>query len=111
MNPFKVIKTEKGYILPVNTLGIAKEDLSIKLVKPKGKNANYYQLSISGETEIPKVELKSSINLQILVKINEKIKGLSFECKNGITLIYLEAEMPEDDEEVLTGSPVDDFDF
>lgn len=103
MQPFKAYKNEKGYIIVCNTLGISKSDLHVKIDREKGNP--YPILKIDGYTKIEKVNFENKVNLGITLRINDKIKSVNYEVKNGLTIVYLELEKPE--VETLTAKYID----
>lgn len=100
MAPYSIYPAKSGYILTVNTLGISKDDLEIKLLKQK--NSKDRQLSIQGKTKIDKLNFENSINLTLQLKFFEEIEDLTYECKDGLTLIYLKTKKEDDIQDVMT---------
>jgi len=88
--PFSVYSDAKGYIVVCNTLGIDKGDITVNLNKEKG--SPYPVLSIKGESKIEKINFSNIVNLSIRLRILETVESLSFETKNGLTLIYLKVK-------------------
>lgn len=91
--PFVVYTSEKGYTVVVNTLGIDKEDLKVNIQYEKSNS--YPILCIKGSSDIEKIKFKNDVSLKILMNFNEPIERLDYECKNGLTLIYLKVKHEE----------------
>ena len=117
MNPYKVYKTEKGFILAVNTLGVSRDDLSVQLNRPKGLPSTYSELHIKGESNIDMINFKNNVDLRIRLKLDRKVEDISYQCRDGLTLIFLKLETPHeivDEGDSITAKFIensDDFDF
>lgn len=116
--PYSIRAHDKGFIITVNTLGIAKENLSISMSKPKGVPESWKQLNIQGKSKIEKINFENTINLQLLLKFDRKVESLSYECKDGLTLIYIKVEQPKKEIEsgivnakLVDENDTDPFDF
>lgn len=74
----KVIKTDEGYKVVVNVLGISKDDLSI--------NLDERYINIKGETKIEEIEFTNKVNYQLYVgDIN--IDKITYTLKDGFAYI------------------------
>lgn len=105
-NPFSVYSSEKGYIIVCNTLGIDKDDLKINVKKEQGNP--FPVLSVSGSSRIEKINFSNNVDLRIRLRLSEKIDSVSYETKNGLTLVYLKTETKEP--EMLEAKPIEDGD-
>lgn len=86
---YKIRKTEKGYTIIVNTLGISEDDLEVKLENKV--------LSLSGNTEIKELSFTNKVNYSWTTEyMKDPIKGIRWESKNGLTLIYVETEQKKE---------------
>lgn len=90
-NPFSVYSSDKGYIVVCNTLGIDKEDLKVNIKKEQGNP--YPVLSVVGNSKIEKINFANNVDLRIRLKLNEEIESVSYETKNGLTLVYLKIKL------------------
>lgn len=104
--PFSCYPCDKGYIIVVNTLGIDKNNISVKLESEKGRA--YPILKIKGETDLKKINFKNSVNLGISLKLDHPVKGLSYKCENGLTTIFVEVEQPTTITKAINAKMVDD---
>ena len=104
--PFSVYTHDKGYIIVVNTLGIDKKDLSVNIQYEKGNK--YPILCINGKSEIENINFTNQVNLRIRMNFAEKVETLSYECKNGLTLVYLKVKREEP--EKLEATAIEDGD-
>lgn len=89
--PFSVYSNENGYAIICNTLGIKKEDLRINVAKEKGNP--FPVLSVVGQTNLEKIGFSNSINLRIRLNIESEIETVSYETKDGLTIIYLKTKV------------------
>ena len=85
--PFTVYQSDKGYIVVCNTLGISRNDLKINVSKELGNP--YPVLSITGETKIEKIDFSNNVNLRIRLMMDDEIESVSYETRDGLTLVYL----------------------
>jgi HSP20 family molecular chaperone IbpA len=109
MSPYKAYKTEKGYILAINTLGVAKEDLQVQLTRPKGLPSNYSELHIKGESHIESINFNNDVDLRIRLKLERKVEEISYKCQDGLTLVFLKLETPHEvAEENIKAKFIDD---
>ena len=83
----------KGFIIVCNTLGISKDDISVKIEKRKGDA--YPILKISGETKLEKINFQNKIDLGIKLKFDREIESVSYEVKDGLTIVYLKTKTEE----------------
>jgi len=94
--PYKAYEVEgKGFIIVCNTLGIAKENITVRIEKEKG--SAYPILKIKGATNLDKINFKNSIDLGIKLKLGCDINSVNYEVKDGLTIIYLETKQAEKD--------------
>ena len=97
MSPYKAYEIDgKGYVIVCKTLGIAKEDISVRVEKEKGQA--YPVLKIKGETTIDKINFTNKVDLGIKLKIDKMIENVNYEVKDGLTIIYLKTKAPIKDE-------------
>ena len=101
---FSVYTSEKGYIVVVNTLGIDRKDLSVNISKDKGNP--YPVLHIKGECKLDNINFANNIDLRIRLKIDEDIKEVTYNCINGLTLVYLSVK--HDEPEKIEAKYMDD---
>jgi HSP20 family molecular chaperone IbpA len=109
MQPYKLIKTENGYILILNTLGVSKNDLSVKIGKEKGDP--YAHLRVSGKTVMEKFQLENNVDLSIRLIIDEEIEDVVYEVKDGLTVVYLKLKKKEPEVKIEAKYIDEDFDF
>lgn len=94
----------KGFIVVCNTLGIAKENISVRIESEKGQG--FPVLKIKGETDISKINFRNSIDLGIKLKLDNPVESVSYEVKDGLTIIYLQTKKEE--KEQITAKYIDD---
>lgn len=114
MAPYSVYKAKSGYIIVINTLGINKDDLKIDIIKNNSMNKEYRILNIKGSTRIDKINFNNSVDLKLVLKFNEEIQEISYETKDGITLIYLKVSDINTTEDIMSAkylTDTKDFDF
>lgn len=78
---------DKGYIVTVNTLGIDKNDIRVSFEKEKGRP--YPILKVEGQTKLDKIDFENKVNIGATLKIDEEIESVNYECKNGLTIVYI----------------------
>lgn len=105
-SPFSVYSTDKGYIIVCNTLGIDKDDLKVNIKKEQGNP--YPVLAIVGNSKIEKINFANNVDLRIRLKLNEEIESVSYETKNGLTLVYLKVKSVKP--EMMEAKYIDDAD-
>lgn len=104
-SPYCIYKADgKGFIVVCNTLGIDKNDISVNIEKNKGRG--YPSLRVKGSTEIEKIKFQNSVDLAILLRLDEQIEDVSYEVKNGLTIVYIKVKINE--EEKITAKCIDD---
>ena len=95
MSPYAVYKSPgKGYIVVCNTLGMDKNDLSVNIERSKGRA--YPVLRIKGATEIKKIDFRNTVDLAVLLKLDEEIESVNYEVKNGLTIVYIKVKIVEE---------------
>ena len=104
--PFTVYQNDKGYIVVCNTLGINRNDLKINISKELGNP--YPILSIVGETKIEKIDFSNNVNLRIRLMMEDEIESVSYETKDGLTLIYLKMKQLTNKIDTLEAKYIDD---
>jgi len=109
MQPYKLIRTENGYILILNTLGISKNDLSVKIANEKGDP--YPHLRVTGKTVMEKFKLENNVDLAIRLIIDEQIDDVVYEVKDGLTVVYLKLKKKEPEIKIEAKYVDEDFDF
>ena len=102
--PYSVYSSEKGFIVVCNTLGIDKNDIKVNVTKEQGNP--YPVLSVTGDSKIEKINFSNSVNLRIRLKLNDEIESVSYESKNGLTLVYLKVKTIKP--ETIEGKYIDD---
>lgn len=75
-------------VLVANTLGVAKEDLSVKMSGD--------MLTIQGETEQKDIGDKASVNYCFRLSKEKKVKKINWRNADGFTYVYFHYEEPED---------------
>lgn len=79
---YKVLTTERGYQLVLNTLGIRPEDIDI--------NLNKDVLAISGKTENKTIEFTNSVNYKFNIhNIKNDLLEVNYEVQDGLTVVDL----------------------
>lgn len=104
--PFTVYQNDKGYVVVCNTLGISRNDLKINVSKELGNP--YPVLAITGESKIEKIEFSNNINLRIRLMMEDEIESVSYETKDGLTLIYLKMKQLTNKIDTLEAKYLDD---
>jgi HSP20 family molecular chaperone IbpA len=87
MQPFQYQKTESGFAIAINTLGISKNDISVEVKTKKGDPYRY--LHVSGKTKMEKFNFENNVNMAIRLLIDEEIEEVVYEVKDGLTIVYL----------------------
>lgn len=89
MQPYRAYVVEgKGLEIVCKTIGINKEDISVRLDKEKG--AGYPTLKIQGSTEDKQIHFTNKVDLTIQLKVDaDKIESVQYDSKNGLTTIYI----------------------
>lgn len=92
---FKEVQRYKIYnvsdtqsILVANTLGVAKDDLSVKM--------NGDVLTIVGETENADTGDKASVNYSFRLSKEKKLASITWKNADGYTYVYFNYEEPEE---------------
>lgn len=89
--PYSVYRSEgKGFVVICNTLGMDKNDLSVRVETQKG--TPYPILHIKGNTDLQKINYKNSVDLAIQLRFDKKIESVNYEVKNGLTTVYIKTE-------------------
>jgi len=109
MQPYKYHKVENGYIFVINTLGISKNDISIKITNEKG--VPYPMLKIQGKTMMEKIKFENSVDLGILLGFDEDIEEVVYEVKDGLTVVYLKLKKAEPEMNIEAKYIDEEFDF
>lgn len=73
-------------ILVANTIGVAKEDLTVKMVGDV--------LTISGETEQSDIDEKASVNYSFRLSKEKKVSKIEWKNADGFTYVYFHYEEP-----------------
>ena len=73
-------------ILVANTSGVAKEDLTVKMVGDV--------LTISGETEQSDIDEKASVNYSFRLSKEKKVSKIEWKNADGFTYVYFHYEEP-----------------
>jgi HSP20 family molecular chaperone IbpA len=109
MQPYKLMKSEKGYAVILNTLGIAREDLEVKVAHNKGEP--FPTLFVKGKTLMGKLNFENTVDLAIRLNTDERIEDVMYEVKDGLTIVYLKLEEKEPKIKIEAKYIDDDFDF
>lgn len=104
--PFTVYQSDKGYIVVCNTLGISRNDLKINVSKELGNP--YPVLSITGETKIEKIDFSNNVNLRIRLMMDDEIESVSYETRDGLTLVYLKMKQLTNKIDTFEAKYIDD---
>ena len=112
--PYSLYKADnKGYIVVCNTLGIDKKDLSVNVVKEKGRS--YPTLRVKGETDIENIGFHNMVDLAISLKLENPIDDVKYEVRNGLTLVYIKTKLPDEEPKIeatlLENDGSDSFDW
>lgn len=81
-------KDENTSILVANTLGVAREDLTVKMSGDI--------LTIKGETKNPDTEDTSSVNYSFRLSREKKVSKLTWKNMDGFTYVYFHFEEPSE---------------
>ncbi len=73
-------------VLVANTLGVAKDDLTVKMVGD--------MLTIKGETEQPDIKDKASVNYSFRLSKEKKVSNIEWKNADGFTYVYFHYEEP-----------------
>jgi HSP20 family molecular chaperone IbpA len=83
---YNVIKSDKGYVVVINALGISKEDLSIDL---SGK-----YLSVKGETKIEEIDFTNKVSYQFYVgDLDGEIDTVEYRLNDGF--LYVDIKLKQ----------------
>ena len=96
MQPYQYRKTDTGFVIIVNTLGISKNDISVEVKTKKGDPYRY--LHVSGKTKMEKFNFENNVNLAIRLLIDEDIEEVAYEVRDGLTIVHLKlkaSHLPE----------------
>jgi HSP20 family molecular chaperone IbpA len=86
-NGYTVVKSDSGYVLVINALGINKDDLSIKL------DGNY--LVVRGETKIELINFTNKVGYQFYVgDLNGKLTDVDYSLKDGF--LYVDIKLKQE---------------
>lgn len=75
-------------ILVANTIGVAKDDLHVKMVGDV--------LTIEGETEQPDIGDKASVNYSFRLSREKKVASIEWKNADGFTYVYFHYEEPSE---------------
>ena len=73
-------------VLVANTLGVAKEDLTVKMVGD--------MLTIQGETAQADIDDKASVNYSFRLSKEKKVSKIEWKNADGFTYVYFHYEEP-----------------
>ena len=91
MQPTTIYRSEgKGYVIVVNTLGMDKNDLSVKIEKQKGRPNPI--LHVKGETNLEKIHYNNTVDVSLELRFEHEIEDVSYEVKNGLTTVYIKCK-------------------
>jgi HSP20 family molecular chaperone IbpA len=93
MQPFQPMRVENGFIVVINTLGIDKEDIMVEIKNKKGSPYKY--LHITGKTKMEKINFENNVDLAISLNIEDDIAELTYNVKNGLTIVFLKTAEPK----------------
>jgi HSP20 family molecular chaperone IbpA len=88
MDPTKVFRVDDGYVVVCKTIGIDKNDISIK-VENDHNGSRYPILRITGATKIEKIDFENSVNLAFAINCREEVDKIDYTVKDGLTIIHL----------------------
>ena len=77
---------ENTSILVANTIGVAKDDLTVKMTGDV--------LTIEGETEQPDTGDKASVNYSFRLSKEKKVSNIEWRNADGFTYVYFHYEEP-----------------
>ena len=107
-SPISAYKADgKGYVIVCNTLGMDKNDLSIRVEKQKGRPNPV--LHIKGSTNLEKIHFNNTVDLSLELRMDSEIEDVSYEIKNGLTIIYIRCKL-DDQEPSITAKCIEDGD-
>jgi HSP20 family molecular chaperone IbpA len=93
MQPYHLVKVDNGYIVVINTLGIDKEDIMVELKTKQGSPYKY--LHVSGKTKMEKINFENNVDLAIALHMGSDIVDLTYNIKNGLTVVFLKMSEPK----------------
>jgi len=96
MQPFYHQKTDTGFVIVINTLGIGKKDILVEIKTKKGDPYRY--LHVSGKTKMEKINFDNNVEMAIRLLIDEELDEVAYEVKDGLTIVHLKLkniELPE----------------
>lgn len=79
---------ENTSILVANTIGVAKEDLTVKMVGDV--------LTIKGETAQADINDKASVNYSFRLSKEKKVASIEWKNADGFTYVYFHYEQPSE---------------
>lgn len=83
----------KGYIILFNTLGMSKEDVSVKIENRKGIASKI--LHVKGEKNIEDIAFHNSVDMAVQLNFEEPIESIQYTVENGLTKVFLKMKTPE----------------
>jgi HSP20 family molecular chaperone IbpA len=109
MQPYRYHKVDSGYIFVINTLGIGKSDISVKVMNEKG--LPYPMLKVTGKTMMEKIQFENTVDFGILLGFQEDIEDVKYEVKDGLTIVYLKLKKAEPETKIEAKYVDEEFDF
>jgi hypothetical protein len=110
MQPYRFIKKDNGFIFVINTLGIKREDIMVRVNTEQGDPYRY--LHVQGKTEMEKINFENAVDLAIRLKIDEEIEDIAYEVHDGLTIVYLKLkQVPKVEMQAKYLDESKDFDF
>jgi HSP20 family molecular chaperone IbpA len=109
MQPYRYVRTDNGYIIVINTLGIGKSDIEVKINREKGDA--YPTLQVKGSTVMEKIGFKNTVDTALRLGFDEDIEDVKYEVKDGLTIIYLKLKKTESENLIKAKYVDEDFDF
>ena len=106
MYPYTAYKTDNGFIIVCNTLGIDKKDISVGIEKEAG--CPFPILKIRGKTSLEKIDFENTVDLGIQLRFKAPVTSIKYDVRNGLTTVYLKVVEPDIPE--IVAEPIDDDD-
>lgn len=97
-------KEGKGYVLSVDARGVSEKDIKITLTAKEKTETGYPFISIKGSSKNEYSNENYTVNLSGHLLIKEEIEKLSYNCKDGVCVIFIKTKQPEKPEEIVVES-------
>ena len=96
MMPYKAYRKDQStYIIIVNTLGIAADQVKVTVEKA-GKRTPYPVLKVSGQTKLENINFENNVDIGITLRIQDEIESVNYKVADGLTVVQLKLEPKKD---------------